>query len=133
MVHFFFYNFHDPLTAILVTSTSTWHRGYGFFEVCQAGGRGFESNLYQIFCAVFFRLCDTFFRSFFYCLQRVPFHFFQFCKRMDVQKLPKAPLLHFSALCDLPETKKNSKKIKNSECFSIFFSRGYCRREYLTH
>ena len=36
---------------------------------------------------------------------------------MDVQKLPKAPLLHFSALCDLPKTKKNSKKIreKNSK------------------
>ena len=28
------------------------------------------------------------------------------CKRMDVQKLPKGPRLHFLALCDLPETKK---------------------------
>ena len=38
---------------------------------------------------------------------------------MDVQKLPKAALLHFSALCDLPETKKFSKK--NSEFFPHFF------------
>ena len=29
---------------------------------------------------------------------------------MDVQKLPKGPLLHFSVLGDLPETKKHSKK-----------------------
>ena len=29
---------------------------------------------------------------------------------MDVQELSKAPLLHFSALCDLPETKKIEKK-----------------------
>ena len=49
-----FYNFHDPLTATLVTSTGTWHRGYGFFEVCQAEGRGFEANLDQkFFCAGF--------------------------------------------------------------------------------
>ena len=49
-----FYNFHDPLTATLVTPTGTWHRGYGFFEVCQAEGRGFESNLDQnIFGQVF--------------------------------------------------------------------------------
>ena len=48
-----------------------------------------------------------------------PPSFFLFCKRMDVQKLPKGPLLHFSALSDLPEIKKiekNSKKI----VFSIF-------------
>ena len=36
---------------------------------------------------------------------------------MDVQKLSKGPLLIFSALCDLPETKKkfdkNFEKIRN--------------------
>ena len=58
-----------------------------------------------------------------------PFILFIFCKRMDVQKLPKA-LLQFSALCDLLETKQNSKKIfekkfrkKNfKKKFGIFFS-----------
>ena len=63
----------------------------------------------KIFCAGFFGFVILFFRKFFYCLQRVPLHFFLFCKNMDGQKLPKAPLLHFSALCDLPETKKISK------------------------
>ena len=29
------------------------------------------------------------------------------CNRMVVRKLPKPPLLHFLALCDLPETLKN--------------------------
>ena len=38
---------------------------------------------------------------------------------MDVQKIPKNPLLLFSALCDLPDTKKYSKK--NSEFFFQFF------------
>ena len=54
------------------------------------------------------------------CLQRPPLFFFLFCKRMDVQKLPKAPLLHFSALCDLPETRKISKtNLKKIGFFSI--------------
>ena len=35
-------------------------------------------------------------------------NFFLFCKRIDVQKLPKGPFLHFWALCDLPETKKSN-------------------------
>ena len=44
---------------------------------------------------------------------------------MDVQKIPKAPLLHFSALCELPETKKKirekiSKKFKKWEIFEFF-------------
>ena len=38
---------------------------------------------------------------------------------MDVQKLPKGPLLHFLALCDLPETKKNFEK--KFGFFSQFF------------
>ena len=40
---------------------------------------------------------------------------------MDVQKLPKGPLLHFSALCDLPETKKNRRKISKKMDFFQFF------------
>ena len=64
-----------------------------------------------------------------------PFNFFLFCKRMDVRKLPRAPLFHFSALCNLPETKKfrsfssifrsrkNFRLLMQSCCF--FFSRPF--------
>ena len=71
------------------------------------------------FCACFFRLGETFSANFLNVSKRSPLHFFLFCKRMVVQKLPKAPLLHFSALCDLPETKKISKK--NFQKIQIFF------------
>ena len=43
--------------------------------------------------------------------------FFNFPKECQIQELPKALLLHFSALCDLPETKKIE---KNSEFFFQF-------------
>ena len=43
---------------------------------------------------------------------------------MDVQKLPKGPLLHFLALCDLPETEKTSKKflkkVSGNFCSTFF-------------
>ena len=39
---------------------------------------------------------------------------------MDVKKLPKGPILHVSALCDLRETKKIEKFQKNRIFFSIF-------------
>ena len=35
--------------------------------------------------------------------------FFNFPREYQIQELPKAPLLHFSALCDLQETKKIEK------------------------
>ena len=78
----------------------------------------------KIFCADFFRLCEIF-SQIFQVPKIVTLHFFLFCKRMIVQKLPKAPLLHFLALCDLPETKKIRKKIrkqisKKSDFFQIF-------------
>ena len=38
---------------------------------------------------------------------------------MDVEKLPKGPILHVLALCDLRETKKN---LKFSKKIGIFFS-----------
>ena len=38
--------------------------------------------------------------------------FFNFPKECQIQELPKAPLLHFSAICDLPETEKIEKKIR---------------------
>ena len=62
------------------------------------------------------------FRNFFECLHSVPPSiFFLFCKRMDFQKLPKGPLLHFLALCDLPETKKyfEEKFQKNRELMRV--------------
>ena len=48
---------------------------------------------------------------------------------MDVQKLPKGPLLHFSALWDLYRRPRISKKYFG---YFNFSSCGYCRREYLT-
>ena len=40
---------------------------------------------------------------------------------MDVKKLPKGPILHVSALCDLRVTKKIFEKFqKNRNFFSIF-------------
>ena len=70
----------------------------------------------------FFRHCETVQNSdFFPIFFIVPPSILIFCNRMDVQKNPKgSPFLHFSALCDLPETsKKISKKIRNF-FFSVF-------------
>ena len=55
------------------------------------------------------------------CLQRViPSVFFDILQHNGCTKNPKeSPLLHFSALCNLPDTKK----FKNfGQCFSSFFS-----------
>ena len=69
-----------------------------------------------------FRLCETFFANFLNISKGSPFIFSLFCKTMDVQKLRKAPLLHLSALCDLPETKKNfEKKFQKTLDFFQFF------------
>ena len=66
------------------------------FDVCQAEGRGFESRPWpKAFCAGFFWLGETLFRKFFKCLQRIPHSFSLFCKKMDVQKVSKAPLIRF--------------------------------------
>ena len=73
----------------------------------------------KIFCAGFFGFVNFFFANFFNDSKRSPLHFSLFCKTMDVQKLPKGPLLHFSALCDLPETKK-IEKIKKNGFFQLF-------------
>ena len=45
---------------------------------------------------------------------------------MDVQELPKAPLLHFLALCDLPTTKKISEEnTGHMEVLLLFLSLRY--------
>ena len=120
-----FYNFHDPLIATLVASTGTWHRGYGFFKVCQAEGRGFESNLDQKFVVqVFFGFVILFFAIFFNAPKGPP-SFFPILQKNGCSKTPKGPLLHFSALRDLPrdlpETKKISKKF--GFLFNFFLTR----------
>ena len=53
-----------------------------------------------------------------------PSFYFLFCNWMDVQKIPNGPLLHFSALCHLPETFKK---------FGKFFSFGNCKRERILY
>ena len=80
----------------------------------------------KIFLCRFFRLYKTFFRKFFNASRGSPFFFFLFCKRMDAHKLPKGPLLHFSALCDLPETNYSNKKFKKFGTF--FFTRVLWKR-----
>ena len=82
-----------------------------------------------IYCAGVFRLGDTFFRKFLKCLQRVPPSFLYFFAKVWMFKPPKGLLLHFSTLCDLPETKKIRKKIskksfnKIRNFFDFFFTR----------
>ena len=79
---------------------------------------GSSPAMTKIFLRNFFRLCETFFRKY---LKRVhPSFFCLFCKRMDVKKLQKGPILHYLALCDLRETKKNFIFQKKSGFFSIF-------------
>ena len=57
------------------------------------------------------------FPNFFYCFS---IHFRYFATELMFKKSQSVPLLHFSALCDLPETsKKFRKKIRNF-FFSIF-------------
>ena len=50
-----------------------------------------------------------------------PFNFFDILQQNGRSKNPKgSPLLHFSALCDLPETSKKLLKIPKSPLFSFF-------------
>ena len=63
----------------------------------------------------FNRHCESDFFEFFYCSSH---QFFDILQQNGCSKNPKAsPLLHFSALCDLPETSK-----KFDKKFGIFFS-----------
>ena len=89
---------------------------YGFFEVSQAEGHVFESRHDQkFFVQIFFRLCETFFAN---ISKGSTLHFFvYFAKKMDVKKLPKGPILHVSALCDLRVTKKIFEKFQKNRIF----------------
>ena len=65
--------------------------------------------------------------------ERVSPQFFSILQMNGCSKTPKGSTFTFSALCDLPETKKKQKNEKKIRIFfSIFPSRGYCRRENLT-
>ena len=66
-----------------------------------------------------FRLSETFFSQIFQMSSKGPSSFFPIFRKNGCSKTPKCPLLHLSALCDLPRTKKNSKKIK--KFFFLFF------------
>ena len=61
---------------------------------------GSSLALYQIFCACYFCFVRLFSANSFNDPKWSPFIFFLFCKRMDVKKISKCPLLQFSALWD---------------------------------
>ena len=81
----------------------------------------------KIFYAGFFRLGETFFRNFLMS-PKPPFIFFLFCKRIDVQKLPKATFYIFRhyATYRIPKKFKTifeknfEKKFQNSDFFQFF-------------
>ena len=72
---------------------------------------GSSLTITKIFLCMLFRFCETFFRIFFNVSKvSVPLHcFFDFAKEWMLKK-PKGLILHFSALCDLPETLKKFEK-----------------------
>ena len=76
----------------------------------------------NFFVQIFFGFVRLYSQIFLMSPEGPPFIFFLFCS-MDVQKLPNDPLLHFSALCDLPETKKFEKKFKKIEFLYFFLTR----------
>ena len=89
----------------------------------------------------FFRHYETdFFSEFFFIVP--PINFWYFATEWMFKKSQSVPLLHFSALCDLPEVQKKIRK-KNRIFFSIFsFLRafvvssfrksGFCFRVFLS-
>ena len=93
-----------------------------FLRSAKQKDMGSRPTLDQKFFVKVFGFVRLFFRKFFFVFPKgPPFIFFLFCS-MDVQKLPKGPVLQFSALLDLPETKKKSKKkFKKNRNFFQFF------------
>ena len=83
----------------------------------------------------FFRHCETdqishFFPNFIHCS---PHQFFDILQQKGCSKIPKGPLLHCSALCELPETsEKNSKKNSGNIFPFLVFLRAFvvssCRK-----
>ena len=64
---------------------------------------------------MFFRLCETFFAIVLNVSKNSPFIVFIFCKRIDVQRVPKGPPFNFRLYATYQGFQNNSKK--NSENF----------------
>ena len=112
--------------------TGTWLRGYGFFEVYQAERHMFESRPRPGFLCRFFRLCETFFANIFNVSKGSTLHFFSILLN-GCSEAPKGPpFTFFRHYATYRRPKKIRTKISKTDFFSIFSSRGYCRREYLT-
>ena len=69
----------------------------------------------KFLCRFFSALWDFFWKMFSMSPKGPPSYFFLFCS-----KIPRGPLLQFSALCDLPETKKIRKFHKSLIFFQFF-------------
>ena len=83
---------------------------------------GSSPALDQKFFVQVFRLCETFFRKFFKCLQGVPLHFFSILQKNGCSKTPKGPSFTFFGTMRLTGTQKKIKKFKQKlDLFSIFF------------
>ena len=79
----------------------------------------------NFFVQVFFGLVGLFFAIFLNVSIGSPLHFFPTLQKNGYSKTPKGPLLPFSALCDLLETKKIrkryfEKKIQQNSDFQFF-------------
>ena len=66
-----------------------------------------------------FGFVRLFFRKFFNVSKGSSLQFFDILQQNGRSKIPKGPLLHFLALCDLPETSKKFRK-KGRYFFLIF-------------
>ena len=74
----------------------------------------------KTFVQVFFGLLRLFSANFLNVSKGSPFIFSYFAEEWMFKNSQRQPLLHFSALCDLPETKKNFEK--NFKKIQIFFN-----------
>ena len=108
-------HFYQLLPYVLSTSFSTHPKPLTWDKKPFQSRRVHFFRHYETFL-LFSALWDWFFSEVF--LLFLP-SILIFCNRMDVQKIPKRPLLHFSALCDLPETSKKFRK-KFGNFFSQF-------------
>ena len=98
-------NCHTKLLLLLALGIEV---NWDFLKSAKQKDVGSTLALDQNFFCMIFRLCETFFRKFFKISPKGSPSFFLFCNRMDVQKSQRVPLLHFSALCNLPETSKKN-------------------------
>ena len=108
---------YKTLPLVLSTSFSTHPKPLTWDKKPFQSRRVHSFRHYETFLLFWHCETDFVFRNFFNCSSH---QFLIFCNKMDVQKIPKRPPLHFSALCDLPETSKKFRK--KSEIFFLIFS-----------